>query len=232
MTPIVEVRNLWKKFPGTIALQDFNLILEKGKVLGLIGPNGSGKTTLLSILAGLKSPTSGTVRVFGRTPGSKTRQFTAYVPEIDHLYRWMEVGEIIDFFSKFYPDWDNDKCKNLIEFFDLDPKRKISTLSRGFRSRLKLLLALSSESKLLLLDEPLSGIDPISRSKVLEAFLKWFRFGEQTVIFSTHIVREAEKLFDYVIFLDRGRVALEGEPDELRARFGKSIEEIMLEVLS
>ncbi len=230
MKAALEIKGLHKRFPGVWALRGIDITLDAGRVMGLVGPNGSGKTTLLSILMGHKKPTKGEVRIFGMKPGKRVREITSYVPEIDHLYGWMTVKEMADFTAGFYRSWNPSKFRELLEFMDLNPSFKIGNLSRGMRARLKLSLALAAEPKLLLLDEPLSGIDPLSRDKTLEAFIKWFQFGEQTVIFSTHIVREAEKLFDYVVFLGNGEIILQGEPDELRNRYGRSIEDIMKEV--
>lgn len=230
MKAALEIKRLHKRFPGVWALRGIDITLDAGRVMGLVGPNGSGKTTLLSILMGHKKPTKGEVRIFGMKPGKRVREITSYVPEIDHLYGWMTVREMADFTAGFYRSWNSSKFRELLEFMDLNPSFKIGNLSRGMRARLKLSLALATEPKLLLLDEPLSGIDPLSRDKILEAFIKWFQFGEQTVIFSTHIVREAEKLFDYVVFLGDGEIILQGEPDELRNRYGRSIEDIMKEV--
>ena len=230
MKAALEIKGLHKRFPGVWALRGIDITLDAGRVMGLVGPNGSGKTTLLSILMGHKKPTKGEVRIFGMKPGKRVREITSYVPEIDHLYGWMTVKEMADFTAGFYRSWNPSKFRELLEFMDLNPSFKIGNLSRGMRARLKLSLALAAEPKLLLLDEPLSGIDPLSRDKILEAFIKWFQFGEQTVIFSTHIVREAEKLFDYVVFLGDGEIILQGEPDELRNRYGRSIEDIMKEV--
>jgi len=230
MKAALEIKGLHKRFPDVWALRGIDISLDSGRVMGLVGPNGSGKTTLLSILMGHKRPTKGEVRIFGMKPGKRVREITSYVPEIDHLYGWMTVREMADFTAGFYPSWNSTKFKDLLEFMGLDPTFKIGNLSRGMRARLKLSLALAAEPKLLLLDEPLSGIDPLSRDKILEAFIKWFQFGEQTVVFSTHIVREAEKLFDYVVFLGDGEIILQGEPDELRNRYGRSIEDIMKEV--
>jgi len=230
MKAALEIKGLHKRFPGVWALRGIDITLDAGRVMGLVGPNGSGKTTLLSILMGHKKPTKGEVRIFGMKPGKRVREITSYVPEIDHLYGWMTVKEMADFTAGFYRSWNPSKFRELLEFMDLNPSFKIGNLSRGMRARLKLSLALAADPKLLLLDEPLSGIDPLSRDKTLEAFIKWFQFGEQTVIFSTHIVREAEKLFDYVVFLGNGEIILQGEPDELRNRYGRSIEDIMKEV--
>jgi len=226
---VVEVQNLWKKFPGSIALKGVTFSLPKGVVLGLIGPNGSGKSTLLKILAGIMKPTQGTVKVFGNTKIIERKSRLAYVPELDCIYRWMTVRRFLDFCGNLFPDWNFERESKLLDFLQLEPSKKVSSLSKGMRVRLKMLQALARDSELLLLDEPLSGIDPASRGKIIDVLIDTFRMGEQTIIFSTHIVSEAERLFDRVIMLGEGNIVLEGEAEELRQKYGKSIQEIFKE---
>jgi ABC-2 type transport system ATP-binding protein len=226
----IEVYNLTKKFPGVVALQSVTFKVPKGIVLALLGPNGSGKSTLLKILAGLQYPTGGYVKIFGSSPSPSIRKRIAYVPEVESLYRWMKVGEILKFASQFYEDWDQSVLSELLDFLELNPNQKIGTLSRGMKVRLKIALALSRKADLLLLDEPLSGIDPVSREKIIDALVKTYRFGEQTIVFSTHIVKEAEPFFDRVVFLDRGKIRLEEDAERLREREGMSIEQFFKKI--
>lgn len=226
----IEVSNLTKKFPGVVALDSVSFSVPKGIVLGVLGPNGSGKSTLLKILAGLQKPTRGTVNVFGKPPSISLKKRMAFVPEVESLYRWMKVREILSFASGFYDDWDDAVLHELLDFLGLNPEQKIGTLSKGMKVRLKIILALARKAELLLLDEPLSGIDPVSREKIINALLKTYRFGEETIVFSTHIVKEAEPFFDRVIFLDRGKVVLEEEAERLREKEGMSIEEFFKKI--
>ncbi len=227
---MIEVKNLVKNYGATRALDGVSFRLETGRILGLVGPNGSGKSTLLKIIAGISSYRDGVVRVMGEKPGKSTRYFTSYIPEIDALYRDMTIGDHVNFVKGFVSDWDSSREKELYELLELHPDQKIKSLSKGFRKRVQILLGLSRKAKVFLLDEPLSGIDPLSRSLILDALLKIFSSYESTVIFSTHIVKEAENMFDEVIFLKKGIVILEGSADELRKKFGKSIEDIFREV--
>ncbi len=227
---MVEVKNIVKNYGSTRALDGVSFTLQPGKILGLVGPNGSGKSTLLKILAGISSFNDGVVKIMGKSPGKTTRNFTSYVPEIDALYKDLTIAQHVKFVKEFLSDWDNAREKELYELLELHPEQKIKSLSKGFRKRVQILLGLSRRSKLFLLDEPLSGIDPLSRSLILDALLKIFSSYEASVIFSTHIVREAENMFDEVLFLKKGVVILSGKADDLRRTYGKSIEDIFKEV--
>lgn len=226
---VVEVHDLSKRFPGSLALRGVSFSLEKGLVLGLIGPNGSGKSTLLKILAGIMRPSHGRVRIFGEAGLVERKSRIAYVAEVDTLYRWMTVRRFLDFCGNLFPDWNYEREPELLDFLQLEPTKKISSLSRGMRVRLKMLQALARDCELLLLDEPLSGIDLISREKIIDVLIETFRMGEQTIIFSTHIVSEAERLFDKVILLSEGEIILEGDAEDLRQKHGKSIQDIFKE---
>ncbi len=226
---MIEAIELTKVYPGVEALSDVTLEIKKGSFVGLVGPNGSGKSTFLKLLMGMLRPTSGTVTIDYRKPSWKTRKFTAYVPEIDTLYSWMRVEECIGWYSSYFNDWNKKKAEMLQSVLGIKRFKRVGELSRGFRARLRLFLALSRDAKVFLLDEPLSGIDPASRERIEEAIVKSLE-GNETVIFSTHIVKEVEKLFDSVIFLKEGEVFLYKDADELRAEYGKGIEEIFREV--
>ncbi len=227
---MIEVRNLTKNYGKNRALDGVSFSLQAGKILGLVGPNGSGKSTLLKSLAGITSYNSGVVEVNGERPGKHVRTFTSYIPEIDALYKDMTIGDHVELVKKFVEDWDTGREKELYQLLELHPEQKIKSLSKGYRKRVQILLGLSRRAKVFLLDEPLSGIDPLSRSLILDALLKIFTSYESTVIFSTHIVREAENMFDEVLFLKKGVTILYGPADKLREEYGKSIEDIFKEV--
>ncbi|MDN5347917.1 MAG: type transport system ATP-binding protein [Clostridia bacterium] len=225
---VVEAVNLSKRYGRTWALRGVNLVIEEGMVVGLLGPNGSGKSTFLRLLAGLSHPSGGEVKVLGERPGLATKKQVAFVPEIDHLYRWMRVRDTLDFQAGFYADFDPARGEELLTFMNLDPGARVYNLSKGQRARLKLMLALARQARLVLLDEPFSGIDPPSRERILQGILMAYR-QDRTVIISTHLVGEVEKLFDQVVFLSQGEVFLAGEAESLRAERGKSIDEIFRE---
>lgn len=227
---IVICRDLEKRFPGAEALRGVSFDLPHGAIVGLLGPNGSGKSTLLKLMAGLYRPTSGTVLVAGRRPDRRTKALIAYLPEVDHLYPWMTVRESIDFVRSFFDDWDDERGQALADFMGLEPTKKVGTMSKGMRARLRLVLTLARSAPLVLLDEPLSGIDPPSRSRIVEAILSEYRAGQQTFVISTHEVLEMEPLFDRLLLLENGVIKLHGDAEQLRAEFGRSVQGIMEEV--
>lgn len=220
------VSNLSKKYPRTEALKSIDLELPAGKIYGLLGPNGSGKSTLLKCVVGLVQPDEGRIEIMGQKPSRHTKGLIAFVPEIDHLYRWMTVQGVLDFTSAFYQDWQGERVSELLSFMHLDPNKKVSSLSKGMRARLKLILALARRAPLILLDEPFSGIDPSSRDRIVEGIVRQFKQDEQTMIISTHAVGDTEQLFDSVIFLDEGTVSLQGDAEDLRTQHGKSINDL------
>lgn len=228
---LVEIQALRKRYFLAHALNGVDLQVKRGVILGLLGPNGSGKSSLLKIMAGLVSPSSGMVAINGSSPSRLTKAQVAYLPEVDCLYGWMTVRETIDFVASFYRDWLPERAVTLLGLMGLEPRQKVGYLSKGKRALLKLLLAFSRRADLVLLDEPLSGIDPPTRAKILAAIVSEYRMGEQTIILSTHEVSEAESIFDEVVYLREGRVALMGAAETLRAEHGCSINDLWEKVV-
>ena len=229
--PAVQLTGLVKRYGLNKALDGVDLTFESGKVVGLLGHNGSGKTTMLKIIAGLRSPSSGTVKVFGMAPGVKTKQRVAFLPEVNAYYEWMTIDYLIDFAKSFHPDLSWERAEVLKKFMDLKGESKVGALSKGQQARLKLVIGLARNADLMLLDEPLAGIDPPSRARILQALVGEFRQEHQTLIISTHEVKEAEPIFDHVVFLCEGKVALQGNAEALRDSTGHSMEELFGEVL-
>jgi ABC-2 type transport system ATP-binding protein len=227
---VFDLENVTKKYPGVEALKDFSLRLGRGRILGLLGPNGSGKTTLMKLIMGFIRPGQGKIGVLGGLPGPGTRGRIAYVSESDDLYPWMRVGEILKFTSQFYKDWEHAKEKELLELLGLEPERKIGTLSYGMRTRVRIMLALSRRPDLVLLDDPFSGVDLVSREKIQDALLETYHYKEQSVVMATHIIKEAEPLFDEVAFIQEGKLVLQGEADDLREKQSKAITDVYKEV--
>lgn len=223
---LVEIKDLKKFYFRKHALDGITLNIKKGYILGLLGPNGSGKSTLLKIITGLVRPSSGQVLINGSAPSYQTKAQVAYLPEVDHLYAWMSVAEIIDFVAAFYQDWQPERAAQMLEIMKLDSKQKVRTLSKGQRAQLKLLLTLSRKVPLVLLDEPLSGIDPPSRARIISSIVNEYRAGEQTIIISTHQVGETETIFDEVLFLREGQIALQDSAENLRQQHGVSIQDL------
>lgn len=226
------MRGLRKKYPKVEALKGVDLTLPKGEIWALLGPNGSGKSTLLKCVMGLVRPDQGEISICGEPPSRLTKALVAYVPEVESFYRWMTVRQVLDFTAAFYPDWQEEKARELVEFMRLTPTAKVSSLSKGMRARLRLIAALARQAPLVLLDEPFSGIDPSSRDRIVEGIVREFKGEEQTMILSTHAVGDTEQLFDGVVFLDEGTVNLQGSAEELRNRYGKSINDLFKEVFA
>jgi len=229
---IVDIKGLWKRYPGAWALRDVSLEVDQGRVLGLLGENGSGKSTLLRILAGVTRPTRGSATLMKLPIGVETRKFVSFLPEIDPFYSWMTVTETLDFLSTFYPGWDMDKARELVGFMNLPGSRKVGALSRGQKARLKVVFAFSWPSSVVLMDEPLGGFDPPSRKKILSAMFREFRLGEQTILVSTHLVSEIEEFVEDVVYLKDGEIALSGNADQMREEWGKSLSGIFEEVVT
>ena len=229
---MIAIDNLWKSYFRTAALRGISLQVDKGRVLGVLGENGSGKSTLFKILAGVTRASSGTVRIQDQEIGVQTRQVTAYLPEINPFYEWMRVGEQLDFLSHFYAGWDMAKSRELLGFMKLDEDKKVGELSHGQRARLKAVQAFSWPSQVVLMDEPLGGIDPPSRRRILAALMEGFRDGEQTILISTHLVSEVEEFVDEAVFLREGEIAVMGGADALREDLGRSLSEVFEEVVS
>ncbi|MDI9411958.1 MAG: ABC transporter ATP-binding protein [Bacillota bacterium] len=232
LTDALVIKNLTKKYPKVEALKGLDLTLSKGQICGLLGPNGSGKSTLLKSVVGLIKPDNGSIEIFGKSPSRYTKAMIAFVPEIDSLYRWMTIDQTIKFISSFYDDWEVERERELLDFMRLERDKKVSSLSKGMRARLKLILALARTAPLILLDEPFSGIDPASRDRIVEGIIRQFKSEDQTMIISTHSLGDTEQLFDSVIFLDEGIISLQGNAEDLRLQHGKSINDLFKEVFA
>jgi ABC-2 type transport system ATP-binding protein len=223
---IIELKGIHKRYLLKQALTGIDLQIKKGSIVGLLGPNGSGKSTLLKMMAGLIYPTSGTIRVNGREPDVRNKRHIAYLPEIDHLYGWMTVSETLRFISGFYSDWQEEKAVEMLWTMELDGNQKVRNLSKGMRARLKLIAAFARKAPLVLLDEPFSGIDPTSRAKIIRSIISEFQSEEQTILLSTHSLKESEPMFDDVIFLNNGQVIMFDSAENLRSKYGCSLENI------
>jgi len=231
MSVLISCININKKYMNKLALEEITLKFEAGKIYGVLGPNGSGKTTLMKIIADLHKQSSGEITVCGTKPSHETRSKVAYMPTENFVYGWMKVKDSLNFYRDMYPDFDFDKALDLMTFMELDLNQKVSSLSTGQRARLKISLTICRDAQVIMLDEPLNGLDPISRTKIKECIIE--HFNENSVmIVSTHLVTEIEQILDEVIFLGNGRLVLQGRAEDLRFERGKSIEDIYREVFA
>ncbi|MFZ2413551.1 MAG: ABC transporter ATP-binding protein, partial [Candidatus Cryosericum sp.] len=203
MNMLVQISNLTKRYITTTALSDVSIEVPEGHIMGLLGPNGSGKTTLMKILAGLVSPTSGTVLIDGMVPGVRTKASVSFLPDVNHLDRWMSVGEAGDFYAGFYSDFDRKRFQELLDIMDLTAGQKIGSLSKGMVEKARLSLVFARRARLYVLDEPFGGLDPLARNQVLDALVANFR-DDCSMVLSTQMVADVERFFDDVVFFDRG----------------------------
>ena len=229
MSVILECRSLTKKFGTTTALSDINLSLERGRIIGLLGPNGSGKTTLIKIINGLLVPNGGNIRIAGMEPGVESKKIISFLPERTYLPDWMKVSDAISFFKDFYEDFEEKRAYDMLHRLNLDPGKRLKTLSKGTKEKVQLILVMSRRADLYCLDEPIGGVDPAARDYILNTIIT--NYDENaTVILSTHLIADIENVLDEVIFIKEGHLVLHAPVDEIREKEGKSIDSLFREV--
>jgi ABC-2 type transport system ATP-binding protein len=229
MDNILEAKEIRKSYLNKKALRGVNLNIPLGKIVGLLGPNGSGKTTFLKIAAGILHQSKGEILIDGHIPGVHTKSIVSYLPDNEYLLKWMKVKDAVMYFKDFYDDFDVKKAKELLEFMNLDENNTVKSLSKGMKEKLKLTLVLSRVAKLYILDEPLGGVDPTAREKILNAIVSNFSENSSMII-TTHLVNDIERIFDDVAFISDGAIILQGNAEELRMKREKSIDELYREV--
>lgn len=229
MTPILECNNVFKNYSGKQALSGINLQLEPGKIIGLLGPNGSGKSTLIKIISGILTPSMGEVYISGKKVGLETKSIVSYLPERTYLNDWMKTSEIITFFKDFYPDFDENKAYDMLRKLKINPNDKLKTMSKGTKEKVQLILVMSRKADLYLLDEPIGGVDPAARDYILNTIISNYH-ENSTVIISTHLISDIEKVLDEFIFINQGNIVMESSVDEVRETEGKSVDSLFREV--
>lgn len=222
---LLEIRNVSKSYDDKMVLKNINLSISSGKIVGLLGKNGAGKTTLIKLINELVTPSSGKIVVKGKDVGIESKRIISYLPERTYLDKGMKVGQIIDFFEEFYDNFNKDKATKLLDDLDLNMNDKISKMSKGMLEKLQLILVMSRDAELYILDEPLGGVDPATRDYILDTILSNFNEGA-SVIISTHLISNIERILDEVIFIDKGEIVLTSSADELRKEENGSIDEI------
>lgn len=222
---LLECKNLCKEFDNKPVLQDVNLKIPRGKIIGLLGKNGAGKSTLIKLINDLLTPTSGEILINGEKPGVKSKEIISYLPERTYLDKEMTIKQVIKYFEEFYENFDSQKAIKLLKDLDLDINKKISKMSKGMQEKLQLILVMSRNAELYILDEPLGGVDPATRDYILDTILSNFSEGA-SVIISTHLISDIERILDEVIFVDKGKIILTSSADELRNKEKTSIDEI------
>lgn len=229
METILKTENLSKRFFKKQALHGVNLELKAGRILGIMGPNGSGKTTLLKIAAGLQKPSSGNISICGLNIGSETKAITALLPDRNTLPLWMTATDALSFYTDYFNDFDFAKARDMLNFMKLDAKEKVSAMSKGMIEKLNLTLTFSRKAKLFLLDEPLSGIDPVARERIVSTIIKTYN-ENSAILISSHLIHDIEAMFDDVCFIKDGEIALYGEAEHLRNEHGASIDQLYIKI--
>ncbi|WP_180277947.1 MULTISPECIES: ABC transporter ATP-binding protein [unclassified Clostridium] len=228
-SPILECRNLFKAYAGAEALKGINLTVNRGRIVGLLGPNGSGKSTLIKLANGLLTPSSGEILIAGNKPGIETKKIVSYLPERTYLNDWMKVSDIINFFQDFYDNFNPEKAYNMLAKLNINPNDKLKTMSKGTKEKVQLILVMSREADLYLLDEPIAGVDPAARDYILNTIITNYN-ENATIIISTHLISDIERILDDVVFISYGNVFLTKSVDEIRENEGKSVDALFREV--
>lgn len=229
MASVLECRGLTKAYKGKHALDHINLKLNAGQIVGLLGPNGSGKTTLIKLATGLLKPSDGEILIGGLKPGKVTKAHVAYLPDKDFLPPYMTTEQLLNMYQDFYKDFNRSKALAMISNLGLNRKQKMKEMSKGTREKLQLILTMSREAAVYLLDEPIAGVDPAARDYILRTILS--NYSEKAlVVISTHLIADVEAILDDIVFLKNGQVVLHQQADDLREETGKSVDHVFREI--
>ena len=225
----LETKGLVKRFGPTVALDGMTLAVEPGRIVGLLGPNGSGKTTLIKLANGLLVPDAGEIWVDGHQPGRESHAVVSYLPERNSLPLWMTVDQLQDFYADFFADFQRKRSEEMLDKLEIQPKQKLRQMSKGTREKVQLILTMSRQAKLYLLDEPIGGVDPAARDYILDTIIRNYD-PEAAVILSTHLIADVERILDEVIFVNQGQVLFQSTVDAIREEKGKSVDALFREV--
>ena len=229
MSDILTCEGLSKHYGAKIALDNIDLHIGLGKIVGLLGSNGSGKTTLIKLANGLLQPTSGSIKIAGMTPGAESKAIVSYLPDADWLPDWMRVEQLVEMFTDFYKDFDPARANEMLQKLSLPPKAALKTLSKGNKEKVQLILAMSRNARLYLLDEPIGGVDPAARDYILHTILSNYS-KDATVLISTHLIEDIEPVLDEAVFLKEGKVFAHRNVDDIRENEGMSVDAYFREV--
>lgn len=229
MNNLIQLNNVSKSYGKKQVLQNINLKISKGKIIGLLGPNGNGKSTIIKLINGLLTPNEGEILINGKKPSKETKKKVSYLPERTYLNDWMKVKDIIEFFKDFYEDFDEVKANSMLKDLSIDINEKLKTMSKGTKEKVQLILVMSRKADIYILDEPIGGVDPAARSYILNTILTNFD-EDSTLLIATHLISEIENICDEVIFISNGSIVLQGDVEEIRSEKGKSIDALFREV--
>lgn len=229
MRPILECQKLTKKYGNFFALSNVDLSLERGKIVGLLGPNGSGKTTLIKLANGLLTPTDGHIMINGLEPGPATKKIVSYLPDRSFFNGHMTVNHLLAYYADFYRNFSTERALKMLDALEIDKSERLNALSKGAQEKVQLVLVMSRDADLYILDEPIGGVDPAARDYILRTILS--NYSENaTVLISTHLITDIEQVLDHVIFLQNGQISLNASVDEIRTEYGKSVDTLFREV--
>ena len=229
MNELLTCTGLIKQYGSKTALDNLNLTLPRGRIIGLLGPNGSGKTTLIKLINGLLSPSAGHIYINGVEPSPETKKVVSYLPERTYFNSWMKVRDILDFFCDFYTDFRRNRAEDMLQRLDIDPTARLSTMSKGTKEKVQLIMVMSRDADLYCLDEPIGGVDPVARDYILQTIIS--NYSENaSVLISTHLISDIENVLDDVIFIQNGHIRLHTSVDAIREQEGKSVDALFREV--
>ena len=228
MNELLTCTGLTKQYGSKAALDNLNLTLPRGRIIGLLGPNGSGKTTLIKLI-GLLAPTAGQLYINGIEPGPDTKKVVSYLPERTYFNSWMKVNDILDFFCDFYADFRRNRAEDMLQRLGIDPTARLSTMSKGTKEKVQLIMVMSRDADLYCLDEPIGGVDPAARDYILQTIISNYN-ENASVLISTHLISDIENVLDDVIFIQNGHIRLHTSVDAIREQEGKSVDTLFREV--
>ena len=228
MESVLNFSNVTKKYGKKKALDSINLSLPAGSIVGLLGPNGSGKTTMLKLAAGLLTPSSGSIEVCGFKPGVESKSIVAYQPDRVYLNDWMNVEQLMKMMCDFYPNFNKEKANDMLDSLGINPYDKLKTMSKGTKEKVQLILTMSREVPLYILDEPIGGVDPAARDYILNTIINNYS-ENSTVLISTHLINDVETVLNHILFLKEGKIVRDGNVDDIRGETGMSIDELFRE---
>ena len=232
MNELVQINNLTKIYEKQkLALDHMTLTIPRGRIIGLLGPNGSGKTTLIKLISGLLVATEGEVLINGLRPGPETKAVVSYLPERTYFQGGMKVKELIAYFADFYQDFRPERARQMLANLNIDENARLKTLSKGTKEKVQLIMVMSRDAQLYILDEPIAGVDPAARDYILKTIISNYN-ENATVLISTHLISDIEKVLDEVVFIRNGRVVLQDTVENIRERRGKSVDSYFREVFA
>lgn len=229
MSELIKCTGLTKKYGNVLALNKIDLTVERGKIVGILGPNGSGKTTFIKLINGLLTPTEGNILINGEAPGVETKKIVSYLPDNNFLPSWMTAEQIVELFCDFYEDFRPELAYEMLERLGMSRKTRLKNLSKGNKEKVCLILVMSRNALLYVLDEPIAAVDPATRDYVISTIINNYN-PEASVLISTHIISDIEPVLDEVIFINQGQIMLHKTVDEIRENEGKSVDALFREV--